>query len=542
MQFVHGASRASVVLGANGEILTTIADLSQPAFWATPHAFEGPDDWLGLPKKDGAFELLSIPALQMQPILAPGSLGADGQADVRWGAHGDWIATPSLAQLQNQVSFAQGYFAPLLGNGPNVQNLASGAGGGPASRDFHQSYFQVLDGVPGGPSNMVAMPYLLGFQVQEECSDCLEDGLELTILDTWFEKFLPQGVVLLNTSEAYAWNPAQPGLLVIAEGGSLFTFEHKRLVLLDVPAGQIHLLTGGDQVVFEPAWSPDGRRLAYTALPAGFEPAGSDAGKEALLGGRAITVHDLPGEMARPLTSPAGDEIDGWPRWAADGKSVLFASKRLADGATEIRRLEIESGTETLLRSIAGAPLDCHAGGCGWEQMLAYSPGSGDQSPAAAGPVLAPTPTPAILADAPQPGWNTYTDAGYGFSFQHPADWQVFSTQTNSLQVGVESTLLTVGYRRASQPASIQRTGVGGGDFADGGSVMFLGQTLKRTLLVYGGKVKAVFYHSASEFAAGDLIFTLSVDDFGEGRYEDVDIPQDVQDTMDRIVQSFQFE
>lgn len=401
----------------------------------------------------------------------------------------------------------------------------------------------MLDGVPGSRPTPGNLPetILLGFQVMEECSSCQSDGLELVSLNPWSETILPQGLVLLNTKEAYAWNSAQPGLLAIAEGDSRFTFEHKRLVLLDVPAGQFRYLTGEDQVVFEPSWSPDGRRLAYTTLLAMGQPLGSAPDLETLLGGRAIAFYDMQSGAINRLTSPTKDEIDGWPRWSADGKSLFYARKRLADSTTEVRLVEIASGADNRLFFIANAPQFCHLIGCGWEQMLAYSAGKTASAQEAVGPVLDPTPAARIQPDTPVAGWNTYADPGYGFSFQYPADWKISdsSQPPNYLRVSGEDTALTIGYRRLNQQANIQRTGVGSGDFVRAGSIKFLGKLLQRDLLVYGDKVKEVFYNGDSEFSAGGLIFTLGVASEGNGRYEDIDIPQDVQEIMDRIVQSF---
>lgn len=535
--------RENVVVGVDGEIVKVLNHLSQPAFWAIPNEFTDFEDWLALPKQDGAFELLSLPSLQTQSILEPGSLGADGMADVRWGANGEWIVTPSLMQLQNQVSFERGLFAPLLNNGPSVQFLAVGGMGGLGSRDFHQVYFQVLDGVPGSrpASGHLSWTIVLGFQVKEGCLSCQSDGLELVSLNSRSETILPQGLELLNTKEAYAWNPAQLGLLVIAEGGSRFTLEYKRLALLDVPAGQFRYLTGEDQVVFEPSWSPGGRQLAYTTMLTVGQPSGSAQELEALLGGRAIAIYDVQSGETNRLTSPGRDEIDGWPRWSADGKSLIYARKRLADLTTEIHRVEIGSSADTLLLSIADTPQACHRYGCGWEQMLAYSTGQTAPAQGAVGPVLAPTPTPSIQMETPQAGWNTYYDPGYGFSFQYPTDWKVSRDQQepNFITVSGNNTVLIVGYRRPSQQADIQRTGVGSGDFVRAGSIQFMGKLLQRDLLVYGGKVKEVFYHSDAEFKAGDLIFTLGVGGAEDTKYENVDIPQDVQEIMDRIIQSF---
>ena len=184
------------------------------------------------------------------------------------------------------------------------------------------------------------------------------------------------GAVLLNTPEAYAWNPAQPGLLALAAGGSRFTLENKRLALLDVPAGTSpRYLTGKDQVVFEPSWSPDGLRLAYTTMPAQAQASGSGQELETRLGGRAIAMYDLTTNTAQTLTHPAEDEIDGWPRWSADGQTLLFARKRLADSTTQVRQVNRFAAAGAPDRFHLRAPPTCHRSGCGWDQMVAYSPG-----------------------------------------------------------------------------------------------------------------------------------------------------------------------
>ena len=363
---------ASIVIDRSGKILATFDNLPQPAFWAKPAEKNSTEDWLAVPRPDASLELLSFPSGESKILYEPGSLGADGQAFVRWGSNGEVILTPSLAQLQNKVSFEKGIFAWMLQNGPDVQIISTGGNGGLASRDFHKAYFQVLDSLPGSP-----MSFLLGFYNKDQCSSCSVDGLELNSLDTWAEKAFPLGVFVLDTPEAYAWNPVQPGLLALAEGGSRFTLENKRLALLDVPAGTPpRYLTGKDQVVFEPTWSPDGLRLAYTTLSAQPQASGSGQDMEALLGGRAIAVYDLKSDTAQTLTHPAKDEIDGWPRWSGDGSPswrLFFARKNLVDSTTQVWQHDLATGEERLVVSISAAPQYCHRIGCGWDQMLAYA-------------------------------------------------------------------------------------------------------------------------------------------------------------------------
>jgi len=529
------------VIQAEGQVLYTTTGLPQPAFWAPPDALYEDEEMLALPQRDGSLAGLTFPSQKVRQVLPPGSLGADGMAVVRWGTGGNLIVTPSLEQIQQRISFAGGDLGGLEGNGPDAQNLATrGAdgqfsGAGPVSMDSHQAYYQVLDGVPGGQSALV-----LAAEIRGGCSSCQTDGLPLVTLDAaWSMRAIPLGVDLLLTPEALAWNPAQAGLLALAIGGSRYTLENKRLALVDVPAGTLQIVTGAEQVVFEPSWSPEGRWLVYAALPAVEKSQGSADELERALGGRGLAVYDLLRGETRPLTLPGKGAIDGWPRWTADGKTLLHARKMIEENSTQVRALDLETGKDYLLFSLPGAPQACHRTACGWDQMLAYSAGS---LPGTAPEALfAPSPTPSIQAGLPQAGWNTYRSSGYGFEFQFPAGWQLSeSPQTpNWIRLARDTNFLMIGFRRPAQNVYITRTGVPAGDFVPGGTVTFLGQELKRSLLVYEDRLKAVLYQGGGEFEAGGLMFTLSLDDTQAGKYEDVQIPEEIQTEVDQILESF---
>lgn len=443
---------ASVVIDRSGKIQAAFENLPQPAFWAG-NAEDSTEDWLAVPRPDAALELVSFPSGNSIISFEPGSLGEDGQAFVRWGSNNEMILTASLAQLQNNVPFSGSILALMAIDYPIGQNLfIEGIGGGTVSQDFQKTYFQVMDSLPGSP-----LPILLGFVIEDGCSSCMIDGLELTSLDTWTVKSLPLGAILLDTPEAHAWNPAQPGLLALAKGSSRLTIENKRLALLDVPAGTLRYLTGEDQVVFEPSWSPDGQRLAYTTMPTQAEVADSDQDMEALMGGRAIAVYDLTNTTTHILTHPTKDEIDGWPRWSADGQTLLFARKHLTDSTTEVWQVALATGEERLVVSIAGTPQSCHQLGCDWDQMLAYASGRSTSTAVTTSPVLAPTPTPIIQPDPSLPGWMIYHNSEYGFSFQYPSTWELnegVGNPRNFIHLKSETGTLMIGYRRATQQAA----------------------------------------------------------------------------------------
>ncbi len=493
---------ASAVIDTAGNTQAVFEHLPQPAQWGRDSKGDISEDWLAVVRPDAALELTSFPSRKSELYIGPDSLGQDKLTFVRWGSDGSAI----LSSYQ----------------------------------DSQKQTFQVLDNTPGS-----TWPIWIGFLNKELCSSCAADGLELNSQDPQTGRTIPLGIVMLNTSEAYAWNPAQPGLLALAVGGSRFTLENKRLALLDVPAGTPpRYLSGKDQVGFEPSWSPDGRRLAYTVLPAQAQVSGSGQEMEALLSGRAIAVYDLITGTTQTLTHPAKDEIDGWPRWSVDGKRLLFARKRLADATTQVWQHDQVTGEEQLIITISNAPQSCHRIGCGWDQMLAYAPGQSAAAPVALAPILAPTATPNVQADTPRQGMMTYHNTAYGFSFQYPSTWTLggVGELPNYIKLTSAKGELIIGYRRANQQAGIQRTGVGSGDFVHAGSIQFMGKTLQRDRLVYGGKTKEVFYQGDAEFQVGNLVFTLGLDYNGFRTYEDADIPLDVQKEADKILESFQLD
>lgn len=141
------------------------------------------------------------------------------------------------------------------------------------------------------------------------------------------------------------------------------------------------------------------------------------------------------------------------------------------------------------------------------------------------------------------PGWVRYANPTNGFSFRYPPDWTIVEGP-HYLCLNHPSALearLVVGFKRAGENLTIQRSGVGAGDIVKVGSVTFLGQEVSREVVVFQGKDKAVLYNNGTEIHVGDLVFTLNLDDFRMD-YEAVDLPEDVQDVVDEIVESFTLE
>jgi TolB protein len=77
--------------------------------------------------------------------------------------------------------------------------------------------------------------------------------------------------------------------------------------------------------IVTPAWSPDGRKLAFATVvePAGVEPAGEGSGKPH--GQQDVWTIDADGTNRQRLTDGSGSNL--MPFWGADGR-VYFISDR----------------------------------------------------------------------------------------------------------------------------------------------------------------------------------------------------------------------
>ena len=92
------------------------------------------------------------------------------------------------------------------------------------------------------------------------------------------------------------------------------TFRNTReLAVMDATGGGLRVLVPGD-INGAPSWSPDGRRIAFERAPYGF--------------GSEIWIVRADGSGLRQLTrhrpNGPGCEVDRWPDWAPDGRTIIF--------------------------------------------------------------------------------------------------------------------------------------------------------------------------------------------------------------------------
>ncbi len=118
----------------------------------------------------------------------------------------------------------------------------------------------------------------------------------------------------LSTNRVPDWGPSwtPKGLISYNHGQGGFGF---RLIVGHPDGSGFHLV--GRHVVEYPAWSPNGRKVAFMAQEPGASGNNPDYN---------VYVMNADGSNVTRLTDAPGE--DGWPAWSPDGTAIAFSSAR----------------------------------------------------------------------------------------------------------------------------------------------------------------------------------------------------------------------
>lgn len=149
-----------------------------------------------------------------------------------------------------------------------------------------------------------------------------------------------------------------------------------------------------------------------------------------------------------------------------------------------------------------------------------------------------PTQTPELVStpdlEEAYPGWSSYTNPDYGFAFRYPSSWKL-EEEANVVKLSRGSLLLAIFFQRQGADARPPWTGMPAGAFERKDAPAFMGQEIDGHALIYEGKVKVLTYGAE----VGDVFYAIRLDDMTTADYQSIDITEDIEDEVDRIVGSF---
>lgn len=113
---------------------------------------------------------------------------------------------------------------------------------------------------------------------------------------------------------------------------------HLQLFIVSVDSGQVRRITTDDRTHWQPAWSPDGRRIVYASSRRA--PAESHRFD--------IWTMDADGHNARAITDAI--EFAQWPSWSPDGRLIAFyGARQTADPMTLVWAVSPDGGVPRAL-------------------------------------------------------------------------------------------------------------------------------------------------------------------------------------------------
>jgi Tol biopolymer transport system component len=172
----------------------------------------------------------------------------------------------------------------------------------------------------------------------DRSSSIAADGLPLMAVSTKTGKVVTVARVMLTDENFLTWCGQS---LVAAVGGDRYVTDRKRVVLASAPLWRPQGLTvDASRSWYEPACSPDGRRVAVVSTRSGEEPVFDTWD-------RSLWLLSPGGQPPEKLLSTPGFSY-GNPIWAADGRSVLV-----------VRRQSKPTTTASICLASVGRPGTC---------------------------------------------------------------------------------------------------------------------------------------------------------------------------------------
>ncbi len=147
----------------------------------------------------------------------------------------------------------------------------------------------------------------------------------------------------------------------------------------------------------------------------------------------------------------------------------------------------------------------------------------------------------ATLTPVPTPIARNYVNNEYGFTFDYPETWTL-AEDPHRIMLNHGTLRLNIAYGWASNPGFRPvggRTGLPAGDLLYSDKISFLDQTIPVHTLAYEQKDKMLLYGDSELIEAGNLVFSIWLEDPDGADYEALDISDAVKGGAKEILASF---
>jgi hypothetical protein len=181
------------------------------------------------------------------------------------------------------------------------------------------------------------------------------DGLELLRVPAEANAARPHSLnVSTLVNEDFLSVAPGESAIAVAAGLGRDVCDQKRIARIEWPGGDVRYFTDERTAAVSPAWSPDGKWIAYSAATAVASGCGGGETMRRALAQRRIWTVPATGNASPSALTRDQRYRDEEPQWSLDGRHILFC--RIDNAGAQTVWLMRADGTDAV--QVAG-PLDC---------------------------------------------------------------------------------------------------------------------------------------------------------------------------------------